>query len=69
MVKEQAEEDFYFAEAKRMRAEQGIPENEFIHFDTPCTIKNQLKMFKSAGFKDSKKVWQKGNTAIIVNTK
>ena len=69
MVKEQAEEDFYFAEAKRMRTEQGIPENEFVHYDTPCTVENQIRMFEASGFKLSRKAWQKGNTVVIVNTK
>lgn len=67
MVKNQNEEDFYFAELERMRKEENITENEFVHYDTPCTVENQIKMFMAAGFRESKKVWQVGNTVIIVN--
>lgn len=68
-AKDPSEEDFYFSELARLRNEQNIPDSEFVHYDTPCTAINQIKMFKAAGFKESKKVWQKGNTAIIANTK
>lgn len=67
MAKDQAEEDFYFSELARIRKEQNISENEFVHYDTPCTVENQIKMFKEAGFKESKKVWQMGQTVIILN--
>lgn len=69
MVKDQLEEDFYFSELDRIRKEENIPEEEFIHYDIPCTIENQIKIFKIAGFKESKKIWQKGNTVIILNSK
>jgi ubiquinone/menaquinone biosynthesis C-methylase UbiE len=66
MAKNQNEEDFYFAENKRMREEQNILEGEFYHYDTPCTVENQIRALKSAGFKNVRKVWEgKGNTVII----
>lgn len=67
VAKDQDEEDYFFSELAKIRKEQNIDENELVHFDTPCTAENQIKMFKDAGFKKSKKVWQKGHTAIIVN--
>ena len=67
VAKNQVEEDYLFSDLNRIRKEQNIKEDEFVHFDTPCTVDNQIKMFKNAGFKESKKVWQKGQTAIIVN--
>lgn len=67
MAKGQSEEDFYFSELARLRNEQNISDNEFVHYDTPCIAENQVKMFKEAGFKESKKVWQMGATVIIVN--
>lgn len=67
VAKDQAEEDYLFSDLNRIRKEQNIKEDEFLHFDTPCTVKNQIEMFKNTGFKESKKVWQKGQTAIIVN--
>ena len=66
VAKDQREEDILFSELSRIRNEQNIGESEFVHFDIPCTVENQIKMFKLAGFKEVKKIWQKGNTAIIV---
>ena len=69
MAKDQVEEDFYFSELARLRKEQNIPDNEFVHYDTPCTTENQIKMFQKAGFKYSEKVWEIGATTIIVSKK
>ncbi len=66
MVEAQAEEDLYFAENARLRAEIGVGEDEFYHYDTPCTIENQIKMFKKAGFSDVQQVYRMENTTIIV---
>ena len=49
MVDTQEEEDHWFAENKRLRRELGIAENEFYHYDTPCTVQNQIKMLLKAG--------------------
>ena len=67
VAKNQAEEDYLFSDLNRIRKEQNIKEDEFLHFDTPCTVENQIEMFKNTGFKESEKVLQKGQTAIIVN--
>jgi len=48
MVETQREEDFYFSENARIRKEENIKETDFYHYDTPCTIENQIKMLKSA---------------------
>ncbi len=69
MVEEQAEEDLYFSENARLRAEIGVGEDEFYHYDTPCTIENQIEMFKKAGFSDVKKVYRVENTTIVVAKK
>jgi len=69
MVIDQSEEDFYFAENQRIRIEQGISECEFYHYDTPCTIDNQIKMFLSSGFKKALQIWRKENTTIIIGYK
>ena len=45
----QAYEDFYFAEARRLRAAQGM-ESGFVHYDTPCTLENQTALLRRAGF-------------------
>jgi len=69
MVVNQEEEDFCYSENHRIRKEQGIPDGEFYHYDTPCTIDNQIKMLSKAGFKIAKMVWRVENTTIIVAQK
>ena len=66
MVESQSDEDFYFAENNRILKEMNIPENEFYHYDTPCTIQNQLAMFEKAGFSKAEKVFRIENTTIII---
>lgn len=65
MVTDQAEEDFYYAENKRIRKENGIPEDAFYHYDTPCTIDNQIRLFNEAGFHSVQKEWRLENTTIL----
>ena len=69
MVETQEEEDYWFAENRRLRAAQGVPEGEFYHCDTPCTVENQIGLFLRAGFARATKVWRKGNTTIITAEK
>lgn len=69
MVTSQEDEDFYFSEIQRFRKEQNLNDNEFYHYDTPCTIDNQIKLFKNAGFKTAEKLWRVGNTTIIISKK
>lgn len=66
MVESQQEEDLYFAENARLRKELGIGENEYYHYDTPCTVNNQIKMLLTAGFKTAEQVFRIGGTTIIV---
>lgn len=69
MAETQAVEDHWYAENVRIRKEMNIPENEFYHFDTPCTAQNQIKMFRAAGFTSAEKVYRVENTTIIVAKK
>jgi len=69
MVENQEEEDFYYAENLRIRKELGISSTEFYHYDTPCTITNQIAMLKNAGFLDVEKVFRVENTTILVARK
>ncbi|MGF7145762.1 ubiquinone/menaquinone biosynthesis C-methylase UbiE [Anaerotaenia torta] len=68
MVEEQTLEDYYYAENERIRREHGISEG-FYHYDTPCTIDNQIKMLTQAGFSKVEKVFHKGTTVILVCSK
>jgi tRNA (cmo5U34)-methyltransferase len=49
MAPDQEFEDFHFAEAKRIRSEEGKTEGHY-HYDTPCTVENQVDMLQRAGF-------------------
>lgn len=69
MVTDQSVEDELFAENARLRREMNIPDGEFYHFDTPCTIDNQIGMLKKAGFLSAEMVWRMENTTIIVAKK
>jgi len=69
MVTEQSVEDELFAEYARLKREMNIPDGEFYHFDTPCTIDNQIAMLKKAGFSYVEMVWRMENTTIIVAKK
>lgn len=66
MVDNPADEEFYFAENARMRKEMNLSENEFYHYDIPCTIENQFLLLKKAGFPRSEKTFRIGNTTMIV---
>ena len=68
MVEQQAEEDQMFAESKRIRAEQNIPDGEFYHLDIPCTIGNQINLLVQSGFAHAEMVWRKGATTIVVSS-
>lgn len=65
MVTDQAEEDFYYSELTRMKKEQGLDDNEFYHYDTPCTVENQIMLLKKAGFKDVTQILRVENTTIL----
>lgn len=69
MVETQAEEDHWFSENTRFRREGGIPDNVYCHYDTPCTIENQLNMFREAGFLTVEHLFRIGGTSIIVAKK
>ena len=69
MADTQEQEDFFFSELARMRAEQGIPEDVFVHYDTPCTIHNQIAMLKAAGFATVEQVMRIGGTCMLVARK
>ena len=66
MAKSQFEEDFYFAENKRLRGKQNIPDGQFCHYDTPCTVENQIKLLLDAGFSNVENIFHQGNTVILI---
>ena len=69
MVSTRAQEDFFRAENRRLRSEQGIPDGEYYHYDTPCTVENQTDMLKKAGFKRVGTLWREENTTLLAADK
>lgn len=45
-----AYEAFYFAELRRIKAEQGIADDTFYHYDTPLTVAHETQALLTAGF-------------------
>lgn len=62
-------EDFYFSEYKSLKEKQGITDDRQYHYDTPCTVTNQIKMLTEAGFRIVKEVWHIGNAVILLAEK
>jgi len=62
----QALEDYYFSEYERIKKEQGITDDREYHYDTPCTVSNQIKMLLNAGFKFAGVVEKWKNSCIII---
>nr|WP_278278010.1 class I SAM-dependent methyltransferase [Acetanaerobacterium elongatum] len=69
MVESIEEEEFYYAENARIHNEMNLPEEAFYHYDTPCTVENQLKMLQNAGFTKVEQVFRLGNTTMLVARK
>lgn len=69
MVFTQKEEDHWFAENDRLRNQQGINNSDFYHYDTPCTVSNQIFLLKKAGFASVEQVFRVGNTVMLVAKK
>lgn len=69
MVETQAEENHWFSENTRIRQEQGIAEDEYYHYDTPCTAENQRLLLKGAGFASVEQAMRIENTTMLVARK
>lgn len=46
----EADEIFFRQELARLKAEQGIADGEFYHYDTPLTVEHEMQAFREAGF-------------------
>ena len=59
-------EDFYFSAYSRLKNEQMIADNREYHYDTPCTVANQIKLLHYAGFQKVEEEWRKENAVMLV---
>lgn len=58
-------EIFFRQELLRLKAEQGINDNEFYHYDTPLTAEHEMQALRDAGFSHVKILAQWGATCTI----
>ncbi len=64
-----AYEHFYRAELLRLKAEQGIADDVFYHYDTPLTVKHETDALLAAGFSKIEILGQWGATCTLRATK
>lgn len=69
MTQTEAQEDYFFAKAAQLRREQAIPDDAYVHYDTPCSIENQMRLLREAGFARVEKVFEMGGTVMLVAQK
>lgn len=59
------EEDFFRKELERLKAEQGINDGGFYHFDTPLTLEHEIEALQDAGFSSVKLLKRWGATCTL----
>lgn len=62
-------EVFYFAELARLRAEQGIADEAFYHYDTPLTVAHEADALHQGGFYEVEVLGRWGATACLKASK
>ena len=56
----------YFQNLKLLKGEQGLPENEFFHYDTPLTVDHGMQVLRQAGFSDVQVLKEWGTTFTLL---
>lgn len=62
-------EELAFAECRRRRERDGIPEGSYIHFDTPLTLEHELSAMRAGGFREAGLVEELDGTPILLARK
>ncbi len=62
-------EELTFSECRRRRERDKIPEEQYIHFDTPLTLEHELGAMRAGGFEEIEVVKNLNGTPIIVAKK
>lgn len=60
-----AYEEFYRRELLRLKAEQGIADSEFYHYDTPLTVAHETEALTEAGFSNIEILGRWGATCTL----
>ncbi|MDE7218581.1 MAG: methyltransferase domain-containing protein [Oscillospiraceae bacterium] len=61
----QEEEDLCRERCRRARAKGSLPENVWIHIDTPLTMEHQLELMRNAGFQNARVLHQNCGTVLF----
>ena len=59
------EEVLYRRELERLKAQQGITDGEFYHYDTPLTVEHEIQALREAGFSSVEILNRWGATATL----
>ena len=62
----EAQEKELFRSLKQLKQEQGLPENEFFHYDTPLTVKHESEALRKAGFSEIRIMKNWGHTFTLL---
>lgn len=56
------QEIFFRGELLRMKAEQGLSDRDFYHYDTPLTVEHEMQILHEGGFREIRQLKRWGNT-------
>ena len=56
----------YFQNLKQLKEEQGLPEEDFFHYDTPLTADHEMQVLRQAGFSDVRIMKEWGSTFTLL---
>lgn len=59
------QETFFQNELRRLKAEQGIQDEEFYHYDTPLTVPHEIEALQKAGFAHVEELGRWGATHLL----
>lgn len=62
-------ESEYFYHLKMLKQEQGLPDDEFYHYDTPLTVEHEMEVLSHAGFSSVNIIKSWGATFTLVAKK
>ncbi len=62
-------EELAFSECQRRRKRDGVPDGQYIHFDTPLTLEHELSAMLAGGFGSAEMVENLKGTPIIIAKK
>ena len=61
----EADEVFFAAELARLKADQGITDGEFYHYDTPLTVEHEIQALMDGGFSKVELLGEWGATCTL----